>query len=321
MSSETKQILTTDGIPLEVSLKKAEKKNKIKAFLLVAPLLLFIIITYVFPIGDMLMRSVDDKMVTEMLPKTFKSMEKWDGDFSEIRKSDCKHFTEIEKECTKTWEDLEEIIEKTSSHEAPDYYHALRRWGSNFLLHFGILLNGITSWSKELDEFIEILKIIKKKKDMRTPDERRSIDKANEQLEKLLVMNNKASEGKGFVELSHNVKLTGRWVDEKLRPSIIEDPEFVGTDIIVEFLGSEKAVVSARAFIWMRRYSEFNLDKRCFPPELFRGIIDARNRAASSTKKKKEAYAFADDDVELLISDLKGKDFKLTRSRGDVYVD
>ena len=32
-----------------------------------------------FPIGDMLMRSVDDKMVTEMLPKTFKAMEKGDG--------------------------------------------------------------------------------------------------------------------------------------------------------------------------------------------------------------------------------------------------
>ena len=63
MSSEIKQILTTDGIPLEVSLKKAERKNKIKAFLLVAPLLLFLIITYVFPIGDMLFRSVDDKMV------------------------------------------------------------------------------------------------------------------------------------------------------------------------------------------------------------------------------------------------------------------
>ena len=79
MSSETRQILTTDGIPLEVSLKKAERKNKIKAFLLVAPLLLFLLITYIFPIGDMLMRSVDDKMVPEMLPKTFKSMEKWDG--------------------------------------------------------------------------------------------------------------------------------------------------------------------------------------------------------------------------------------------------
>ena len=75
MSSETKQILTTDGIPLEVSLKKAEKKNKIKAFLLVAPLLLFLIITYIFPIGEMLFRSVDDRMVTNMLPKTFKAME------------------------------------------------------------------------------------------------------------------------------------------------------------------------------------------------------------------------------------------------------
>ncbi len=79
MSSETKQILTTDGIPLEVSLKKAEKKNKIKAFLLVAPLLLFLIITYIFPIGEMFTRSVDDRMVTNMLPKTFKAMEKWEN--------------------------------------------------------------------------------------------------------------------------------------------------------------------------------------------------------------------------------------------------
>ena len=74
MSSETQKILTTDGIPLEVSLKKAEKKNKIKAFLLVCPLLLFIIITYIFPIGEMFSRSIDDRMITNMLPKTFKSI-------------------------------------------------------------------------------------------------------------------------------------------------------------------------------------------------------------------------------------------------------
>ena len=66
MSSETKQILTTDGIPLEVSLKKAERKNKIKAFLLVCPLLLFLIITYVFPIGEMFTRSIDDKMAVNI---------------------------------------------------------------------------------------------------------------------------------------------------------------------------------------------------------------------------------------------------------------
>ncbi len=79
MSSETQKILTTDGIPLEVSLRKAERKNKIKAFLLVAPLLFFLIITYVFPIGEMFTRSIDDKMVTQMLPKTYKAMENWDG--------------------------------------------------------------------------------------------------------------------------------------------------------------------------------------------------------------------------------------------------
>ena len=77
MSQE--QILSSDGIPLEESLKKAERKNKLKAVLLVAPLFLFILIIYIFPIGDMLFRSVDDRMITKMLPKTFVAMEKWDG--------------------------------------------------------------------------------------------------------------------------------------------------------------------------------------------------------------------------------------------------
>ena len=79
MNTEIKQILTSDGIPLEQSLKKAERTNKIKAFLLVAPLLLFLLITYIFPIGEMFSRSIDDKMITNMLPKTFKAMESWDG--------------------------------------------------------------------------------------------------------------------------------------------------------------------------------------------------------------------------------------------------
>ena len=77
MSKE--QILSSDGIPLELSLKKAERKNKLKAVALVAPLFLFILIIYVFPIGDMLFRSVDDRMITKMLPKTFAAMEDWDG--------------------------------------------------------------------------------------------------------------------------------------------------------------------------------------------------------------------------------------------------
>jgi len=76
--STVDQILTTDGIPLKVSLKKTERKNKIKAFLLVFPLLLFIIVTFVVPIGDMLLRSVDDSQVNEVYGKTFEEYIKWD---------------------------------------------------------------------------------------------------------------------------------------------------------------------------------------------------------------------------------------------------
>jgi putative spermidine/putrescine transport system permease protein len=74
----TEKILTSDGIPLEVSLKRSERRNKIKALLLVGPLFLFVLVIYVIPIGDMLFRSVDDRMITKMLPKTFKAMEKWE---------------------------------------------------------------------------------------------------------------------------------------------------------------------------------------------------------------------------------------------------
>jgi len=71
-------ILTTEGVPLKVSLQKAEKRNKIKAFLLVAPLLVFILVTFLIPIGDMLLRSVDDSYINTVFPKTFKEYKNWD---------------------------------------------------------------------------------------------------------------------------------------------------------------------------------------------------------------------------------------------------
>ena len=71
-------ILTTDGIPLKVSLQKSERKNKIRAFLLVTPLLFFILFTFLVPIGDMLLRSVDDSYINTVFPKTFEKYKKWD---------------------------------------------------------------------------------------------------------------------------------------------------------------------------------------------------------------------------------------------------
>ena len=72
------EILTTDGVPLKDSLKKAERKNKIRATLLVLPLLLFIFFTFIVPIGSMLTRSTDDSYINKVFPKTFEVYKKWD---------------------------------------------------------------------------------------------------------------------------------------------------------------------------------------------------------------------------------------------------
>ena len=72
------EILTTDGIPLKVSLRRAERINKFRAFALVLPLTLFIIITFVIPIIAMLTRSVDDKQINTVFPKTFEVYKQWD---------------------------------------------------------------------------------------------------------------------------------------------------------------------------------------------------------------------------------------------------
>ncbi|MDC0247739.1 ABC transporter permease [Pelagibacteraceae bacterium] len=77
-TTTTGPILTTDGIPLKVSLQKSERRNKIRAFLLVTPLLFFILFTFLIPIGDMLLRSVDDSYINTVFPKTFEKYKKWD---------------------------------------------------------------------------------------------------------------------------------------------------------------------------------------------------------------------------------------------------
>ena len=71
-------LLTADGTPLKVSLQKSLRQAKLRAILLVAPPLLFLIILFVIPIGNMLTRSVDDRLINDVLPKTFEAFEVWD---------------------------------------------------------------------------------------------------------------------------------------------------------------------------------------------------------------------------------------------------
>ena len=73
-------LVTADGVPLKVSLRRAQRRNKIKAMLLVAPLFLFLLVAFVFPILDMLTRSVDNPEVITYMPNTAQALESWDGD-------------------------------------------------------------------------------------------------------------------------------------------------------------------------------------------------------------------------------------------------
>jgi len=76
--SESALLTTADGVPLKVSLHRALRKRKITALLLVTPLFLFILLTFLGPIFDMLLRSVDNKITQQILPITTPLLAEWD---------------------------------------------------------------------------------------------------------------------------------------------------------------------------------------------------------------------------------------------------
>jgi putative spermidine/putrescine transport system permease protein len=71
-------LLTADGVPLKESLQKSLRQARLRAVLLVAPPLLFLVFVFVIPIGNMLTRSVDDTLINNVLPRTFEAFDAWD---------------------------------------------------------------------------------------------------------------------------------------------------------------------------------------------------------------------------------------------------
>jgi putative spermidine/putrescine transport system permease protein len=71
-------MLAADGTPLKASLARAERRARLRAFALVAPLLLFVLVTFVAPIADMLFRSVENRLVPDNMPRTVAALADWD---------------------------------------------------------------------------------------------------------------------------------------------------------------------------------------------------------------------------------------------------
>ena len=77
-------ITTADGIPLKTALARALRREKLKSLGLVAPLFLFIGLTFLLPIGDMLWRGVEDPIVSTYLPRTVEKLNEWDAVSGEL---------------------------------------------------------------------------------------------------------------------------------------------------------------------------------------------------------------------------------------------
>jgi putative spermidine/putrescine transport system permease protein len=72
-------LTTADGKPLKESIRKSERRARLRAFLLVSPLLAFLVITFVVPIIALMTRSVYNPEVVNYLPKTAEALRSWDG--------------------------------------------------------------------------------------------------------------------------------------------------------------------------------------------------------------------------------------------------
>jgi len=83
-TANTEALTTPDGTPLKVALRRTLRHRKRTALLLVAPLFLFVLVTFLFPIFDMLSRSVDNKVVHQVLPQTTVLLAEWDDSTGEL---------------------------------------------------------------------------------------------------------------------------------------------------------------------------------------------------------------------------------------------
>ena len=77
--SDSSPVMAADGRPLKASLNRALRRQKLRALMLIAPLLVFVLVTFIAPIGDMLFRSVENDIVSETLPRTVIALEDWDA--------------------------------------------------------------------------------------------------------------------------------------------------------------------------------------------------------------------------------------------------
>ncbi len=73
-------MMTADGVPLKVKLRRAERMRKVWAIALIAPLFIFLLVSFLIPIAQLLTLSVEDPAMSETLPESTLLLREWDGE-------------------------------------------------------------------------------------------------------------------------------------------------------------------------------------------------------------------------------------------------
>ncbi len=83
-ATQSGPMLAADGTPLKKSLARSLRRRKLRALALVAPLFLFVLLSFVIPIISMLFRSVENSIVADTLPLTVVELKNWDAESGEL---------------------------------------------------------------------------------------------------------------------------------------------------------------------------------------------------------------------------------------------
>ena len=68
-----------EGLSLRQQLRRSQRKQQFFALALVAPLILFLLINFLLPIGLILLRSVDDHELQQAVPNVIEALKDWNG--------------------------------------------------------------------------------------------------------------------------------------------------------------------------------------------------------------------------------------------------
>ena len=79
MNTTSDTLTTADGTPLKKKLEQSLFKSKLRAFGLVSPLLIFLILLFILPIVLLLIQGFYDSRFTNLMPETTHILKNWDG--------------------------------------------------------------------------------------------------------------------------------------------------------------------------------------------------------------------------------------------------